>query len=321
MSNPFFSLVVPVFKTEAFLEQCLISIRDQVFTDFECLVVNDGSIGVNFEDFTKFQDSDFKYSLDISKVEKTKQVEFIFQQIVGNDSRFKLINKQNGGLSSARNMALDNATGLWFLMIDSDDWVAKNHLENFHNVIESYKGDKMSIARFIQNQFYNTGNKIAMYVPSKITLANTIHSNTFPSTTVAYNLSLVQKYKLRFDLKLGRGSNPKTRISDGGEDYLFAYQYLEIIEKEKGKNQFEIIEIPSQSYKYREIFTEQKKQEDLLGPYNYAKYFQQFGLRNSSLNVKIISLFFPFWAKLRFYRNPFAVILRKVFSLFFRLIS
>ena len=50
---PFFSLVVPIYKTEQYLEQCLSSIKNQSFQDFECIVVNDGSLGVELAKFTE----------------------------------------------------------------------------------------------------------------------------------------------------------------------------------------------------------------------------------------------------------------------------
>jgi len=321
MSQPFFSIIIPVFGTEAFLEQCLLSVKAQTFTDFECVVVNDGSKGVDFSAYEKYQDLDFKPSVDILKIEKVKQIEFIFDKIVGGDSRFKLVNKPNGGVSSARNTGLDNVNGKWLLQLDPDDWILPDHLSNFYHKLNTHKGLKLPVVRFIMSEFYNTKNKLHTYIPKNLTLGNTIHSCTLMNTNYAINLDLVKKYKLRFDEKLGRGSKIETRISSGGEDFLFGFQYLEAVEKEFGKGGFELIEIDDKSYKYRELEVASKSVEDDMGPYNYAKYFQQFGFQNTNLNIKIITFILPFWAKLRFYKNPLVIILRKVISLFLRAIS
>ncbi len=321
MSQPFFSIIVPAFKTEAFLEQCLESIKAQTFTNFECLLINDGSIGVDQVAFQEFQDKDYKPKIDFSKITKTRQVEYIFNQVVGADSRFKLLIKPNSGVSSARNTGLLHSAGKWIVQIDPDDWVLNSHLQVFYDAITLYHGQKMPVAKFVLQEFYNTRTPLQIYTPKKITLANIIHSSTFTVVTTAYNLDLINRHKLSFDIRLGRGADPKTRISEGGEDFLFAYQYLEAVEKELGKNGFEVLDIPAMTYKYREIFVDQKKITDDTGPINYAKYFQQFGFQNSSLNIKIITFIFPFWTKLRYFQNPLATLLRKIISLSMRLIS
>lgn len=90
-----FSLIIPVYKVEKYLRQCVDSVLTQSFTDFEIILVDDGS-----------PDS----SPDIC------------DEYAARDSRIKVIHKQNGGLSDARNFGLDNATGEYVIFLDSDDW-------------------------------------------------------------------------------------------------------------------------------------------------------------------------------------------------------
>jgi len=321
MPNPFFSISIPVFKTEAFLEQCLVSIQNQEFKDFECLVVNDGSLGVNQLDFKAKQDLDFVPKVDFSKIDGPSQISYIFDRLVGKDSRFRLIDKTNGGVSTARNAGLNQARGDWLIQIDPDDWILPNHLTNFHQAIQSYKGHKLAIPKFVLTEFYNTKNIINYYIPKKITIANNIHSCSFINHCYAINMSLVRKYNLQFDEKLGRGAPLEIRISNGGEDFLFSHFYLQAAESKYGKNGFEIIDMPANTYKYREIEVNKKQIEDDYGPFQYAKYFQHIGYQNPNLNVKIITFLMPFWTKLRFYKNPLATTLRKIISLLFRVIS
>ena len=97
------SIIVPVYNVEPYLRQCLDSILGQTFTNFEVLLVNDGS-----------PDS----SGDICR------------EYVEKDSRFHYFEKENGGLSDARNYGIERAQGEYLTFIDSDDFVNEKHLEN-----------------------------------------------------------------------------------------------------------------------------------------------------------------------------------------------
>lgn len=92
--RPFFSVVVPVFNVESFLPACLRSIHCQKVVDWECILVDDGS-----------QDS----SLQICYAYARK------------DTRFRVVHKDNGGVSSARNVGLRAAKGEWIMFADADD--------------------------------------------------------------------------------------------------------------------------------------------------------------------------------------------------------
>ena len=92
------SVIVPVYNTSQFLEKCLNSILCQSLINIEIIVVNDGSTD---------------NSLDIILSYK--------------DDRIIVINKDNGGLSSARNAGLNNASGEFILHVDSDDWIEANY--------------------------------------------------------------------------------------------------------------------------------------------------------------------------------------------------
>ncbi len=88
------SLIISVYNTEKYLERCLESVTRQTYKDFECIVVDDGSLD---------------HSLEIAKEFESK------------DKRFKVFHKENGGLSSARNYGLERAKGDYLFFIDSDD--------------------------------------------------------------------------------------------------------------------------------------------------------------------------------------------------------
>lgn len=96
------SVVIPIYNVDKYLDSCLKSIEKQSYKNFEAILVNDGSTDTSRE---------------------------ICEQYVKKDSRFRLINKVNGGLSSARNAGLSEAHGEFVCFIDSDDFIAENFLE------------------------------------------------------------------------------------------------------------------------------------------------------------------------------------------------
>ena len=122
--NPAISVIVPVYNTEKYLDECIQSILNQSFTNFELLLIDDGS---------------------------TDRSGAICDQYAAKDERVRVFHKENGGVSSARNVGLDEAKGEWIAFVDSDDYLLSNaldlitDLENEDFVICSYQ-------RFIENQ-------------------------------------------------------------------------------------------------------------------------------------------------------------------------
>lgn len=103
-NTPLVSVIVPVYNAEKYLNRCVDSILSQTMTDFELLLIDDGSK----DDSGRICD---EYS------EK--------------DARVRVFHKPNGGVSSARNLGLDNAEGKWITFCDADDVVLPSWLSNF----------------------------------------------------------------------------------------------------------------------------------------------------------------------------------------------
>lgn len=95
VNNPLISIVIPVYNVEKYLEKCLKSVLSQNFTDYEIILVNDGS-----------KDNSLK----------------ICNSFVQLDDRIKLIDKKNGGLSDARNFGINHSIGKYIIFLDSDDY-------------------------------------------------------------------------------------------------------------------------------------------------------------------------------------------------------
>ena len=113
-SKALISIIVPIYNVEKYLRQCLDSIQDQSYQNFECLLINDGS-----------PDN----SADICK------------EYVSKDPRFRYIEKENGGVSSARNLGLGHSKGEYITFIDSDDWVDSDYLEVLYKSLTDEKAD------------------------------------------------------------------------------------------------------------------------------------------------------------------------------------
>ena len=96
------SVIVPVYNIEKYIEKCIQSVLAQTYPDFELLLINDGS---------------------------TDTSGTICQKWAEKDMRIRLINKKNGGVSTARNLAIDCAKGEFFFFLDGDDWLHPECLE------------------------------------------------------------------------------------------------------------------------------------------------------------------------------------------------
>lgn len=100
------SVIVAVYQVERFIRKCLDSLQDQTMSGFEVLLIDDGC-------------------MDHSGI--------ICEEYAAKDSRFRVIHKKNGGVSSARQVGLDNAVGEYIIHVDPDDWIEKNMLEVLYN--------------------------------------------------------------------------------------------------------------------------------------------------------------------------------------------
>ena len=108
------SVIIPVYNTEKYLDETLNCVQDQTFKNMEIICVNDGS-----------KDN----SLNILKKHARK------------DSRIKIIDKENGGVSIARNTAMKNAKGKYIAFLDSDDLLAPYAIDEVYNLAEKYDAD------------------------------------------------------------------------------------------------------------------------------------------------------------------------------------
>ena len=103
------SIIVPVYKVEQYLKRCMDSVLNQTYKNIEIILVNDGS---------------------------PDNCPALCDKYAKIDSRVRVIHKENGGLSSARNVALDSVKGDYIFFVDSDDWLALDTLEVLNEYLE-----------------------------------------------------------------------------------------------------------------------------------------------------------------------------------------
>lgn len=121
MEQPLISVIVPIYKVENYLDKCVESILAQTYTNIEVLLVNDGSpdgCGLKCDKWAK------------------------------KDSRIKVIHKENGGVSDARNVALDVMNGDYVSFVDGDDTVTSDYIECMYNLVVKYDCD-MAMCSFV----------------------------------------------------------------------------------------------------------------------------------------------------------------------------
>ena len=191
-NNPLISIIVPVYNAEKYLSRCVGSILEQTFKDFELILVDDGSS----DNSGALCD---KYALK--------------------DKRIRVISKENGGVSSARNMGLDIAKGKYVTFIDSDDWVDKNYLKALLEPMEKYdvqlvvgsfetRGSRCSVqgleSKLINFALLNEEERFIAYT-----------KNLSGPCVKLFLLEVINKNDLRFPINIHYG-----------EDSLFVKKYL-----------------------------------------------------------------------------------------------
>lgn len=114
---PFFSIIVPIYNIENYLSTCIDSLLNQTFSDYEVILVDDGSTDHSPE---------------------------ICDHAAGGDARFQVIHKKNGGLVSARKSGIGRACGRYILNLDGDDYLSPSMLRELYSIISRYTPDMVA---------------------------------------------------------------------------------------------------------------------------------------------------------------------------------
>lgn len=150
--NNLFSIIVPVYNVEKYLDKCLASILRQTFKNFECIIIDDGSP-------------------DNSNA--------IIDKYVKLDERFKVLHQQNMGVSAARNAGLAIAQGDYIAFVDSDDYISNEYLEKFALKIANTDAD-IVICGFIE-VLKDSQKTVCFEAPSTEVIKHNILADIWPS--------------------------------------------------------------------------------------------------------------------------------------------
>lgn len=189
---PLVSIIIPVYNAEKYLKRCIDSIQSQTVIDYECILIDDGS---------------------------TDNSGRILDNYAKSDQRLKVLHKENGGVSSARNLGLEIANGDYIVFVDADDYISKTYLQNLLYGISN--GSDLSVSSCIKCNGYGDNIKEAY---NETTLSPNDYYRLFTDFDFAwrtspwgkmYKKSIIEKWHLRFD-----------NLLNYGEDLYFLYSYI-----------------------------------------------------------------------------------------------
>ena len=187
-----YSVIIPAYNAEDTIRRCLESLLKQPHENAELIIINDGSTDTTGE---------------------------ICREYASRDGCIRYFEKENGGVASARNLGLDNATGEYILFVDSDDYVTEHYFAvmNANTATDmdlimlgryTYDGDRLE-ERLLRPRVAKSPKETANII------CDAIRQQLMNSTwNKIYRRSLIEEYKIRFDQRLPIG-----------EDKVFAVQY------------------------------------------------------------------------------------------------
>lgn len=190
MNKPLVSITVPVYNAKEYIEKTLDSLSKQTLKNIEILLVDDGS---------------------------TDGSGIICDQIAQSDHRFKVFHKENGGSASARQVGLDNSSGLYYTVCDSDDWVEHNMYEELYR--EALKENADIVLSDFYSNYPNGIEKISKpykYVDQEQYIDDLMNAK---ASGITCSKLIRTDLFTKFDIKYELGVNL-------GEDVLLLYKLL-----------------------------------------------------------------------------------------------
>ncbi|MED3939487.1 glycosyltransferase family 2 protein [Priestia megaterium] len=240
MKMPLLSIIIPVYKAELYLNQCIESILKQTFKDFELILINDGSPDNSGE---------------------------ICDKYAKKDARIRVVHKKNQGVSTARNLGIDISKGKYLMFSDADDYVEPTWCEEMYNLVVN--SDKSLVI----SGFCIHNNRKTNKLKTNINLSNLENKSTLKKKNF---LNLYLKQMLNspcnkiFISKLVKDNNIRFDESLSlGEDLLFNLEYLKKVDHD-----ILIINKPLYNYILRNVESlDNKYYENLFEIYN--KLYQE----------------------------------------------
>lgn len=251
MRMPYFSLILPIYNVAHYLRRCIDSILNEKFGDYEIILVDDGSTDESLN---------------------------ICNQYAGQYEKIKVVHKINGGLSSARNAGLSEATGKYIFWIDSDDWIEPDSLKKLY---DSTKKEPVDIVKF--NYIRRPEGKVVKSdIPhgyyDKELIRNTIYpialertgAINFSAWSHIYKKDFLDKFNLQF----------VSEREIGSEDYLFNWQAYLLADS------MLVMDACLYNYDLRDGSLSQKYRKDLIAQYHKLHRMLRNYLENNNLYTR-----------------------------------
>lgn len=193
------SVIIPVYNVAPYIDRCVQSVINQIYQDWECILVDDGS---------------------------TDESGMLCEKWAVRDSRIKVIHQVNQGVSVARNNGIDASLGEYIVFIDSDDWVEPNYLQDLYNnrdccelVVSGHIGEREN-----GNNEYCEPLATKKFVLSSENIEDFIHLNKkallYGPVNKLFVSSIIKDRQICFPVNCAYG-----------EDLLFSFHYLEYVKK------------------------------------------------------------------------------------------
>ena len=175
-NSPLISVIIPVYNVEKYLPRCLDSVVKQTYTNLEIILIDDGST-----------DNSLK----------------LCQNYAQKDKRIRIFHQENQGVSAARNLGLDKATGEFITFIDSDDWVLTHYVQRLWELIQCYQTD-IALGCLIeqydnQSPAFSPRSYHSACISSEQSFLGSSHHTPVNAAAKLYRKSVINK--LRFDTK------------------------------------------------------------------------------------------------------------------------
>lgn len=204
MMTPLISVIVPVYKVADVIHNCVESILRQTYSNFELILIDDGSPDVSGQ---------------------------ICDEYAQKDKRIKVIHKPNGGVSSARNAGIAGANGEYIVCVDSDDYVDESYLQGFVDVLRKHPDAEMVWCGFYTVKDYEKSitqtvkyDESGNLIESNISEIMTLHQKWLDAVPWGklYSKRIIDENNLKMDESMSLG-----------EDLLFNFSYINVCGNKK----------------------------------------------------------------------------------------
>ena len=202
MNNDLISIVVPIYNGKDYVHRCIDTIIAQTYKNIEVVIVNDGS---------------------------TDDSGRICDEIAKKDKRIKVIHKKNGGLSTARNIGIENCSGKYIGFVDADDWIEKDMYSYLYSLINNSNADVAEIALSIEYNYTqinkpNKSIKVCTLAGKDILrqyLYTLLKVGDYSFCTCLFKAELFKNYKFR-EGKINTDLDDKYRVLERANRYTYS---------------------------------------------------------------------------------------------------